>query len=80
MTEWEAAGRPPAGSRPGEGEVIAKLGRTQVVRYGDAQPTTSTDGEVELMAMYAGTGVGDVRRIASSAAIVDAIAPGIRDR
>jgi nitronate monooxygenase len=80
MTEWEAAGRPPAGSRPGEGEVVAKRGRTQVVRYSDAQPTTSIDGEVELMAMYAGTGVGDVRRAASSAAIVDAIAPGIRRR
>jgi len=32
------------------------------------------------MAMYAGAGVGDVRRVASSAAIVEAIAHGIRRR
>ncbi len=80
MSEWDAAGRPPAGSRPGEGEVIAKRGRTRIVRYSDAQPTMSTDGDVELMAMYAGTGVSDVRRVASSVAIVDAIAQGVRRR
>ncbi len=80
MTDWEAAGRPPAGRRPGEGDVVAKRGRSQVVRYSDAQPTTSTDGDIESMAMYAGTGVGDMRRVASSAAIVEAIAHGIRRR
>ena len=80
VTEWKAAGRPPAGRRPGEGDVIAKSGRTHVMRYSDAQPTTSTDGDIESMAMYAGTGVGDVRRVASSAAIVEAIAHGIRRR
>jgi nitronate monooxygenase len=42
MAEWEAAGRPPAGSRPGEGDVVATRGRTQVLRYSDAQPTTAT--------------------------------------
>ena len=78
MTEWEAAGRPPAGRRPGEGDVVAKRGRTQLVRYSDAQPTSSTDGDIESMAMYAGTGVDHVRRAAPSAAIVEAIAHGIR--
>jgi nitronate monooxygenase len=78
VTEWKAAGRPPAGRRPGEGDVIAKRGRTQVMRYSEAQPTTSTDGDIESMAMYAGTGVGDLRRVASSAVIVKAIAHGIR--
>jgi nitronate monooxygenase len=76
MNEWEAAGRPPTGRRPGEGDVVATRGRTEVVRYSDAQPTASTDGDIESMAMYAGTGVGAVRRVAPAAAIVDAIADG----
>ncbi len=80
MTEWEAAGRPPAGRRPGEGEIVAMRGRTQLMRYSDAQPTCSTDGDIESMAMYAGTGVGHVHRAASSAAIVEAIAQGVRPR
>lgn len=80
VAEWEAAGRPPAGHRPGEGEVIAHRGRTKVLRYSDAQPTTSTDGDIESMAMYAGTGVGAVRRIVPSAAIVEALAHGNHHR
>jgi nitronate monooxygenase len=80
MTEWDAAGQPPAGRRPGEGDVVAKRGRTQLVRYSHAQPTSSTDGDIESMAMYAGTGVGEVRRVASSAAIVEAIAHSVRPR
>lgn len=78
MSEWEAAGRPPAGRRPGEGDVVATRGHTQVVRYSDAQPTTSTDGDIESMAMYAGTGVSHMRSGASSAAIVEAIAHSLR--
>jgi NAD(P)H-dependent flavin oxidoreductase YrpB (nitropropane dioxygenase family) len=74
LREWEAAGEPPAGRRPGEGDVVATRGRTRIVRYSDAQPTASTDGDVESMAMYAGTGAGEVRRVAPSAAIVEAIA------
>ena len=80
MTDWEAAGRPPAGRRPGEGDIVAKRGRNQLMRYSDAQPTCSTDGDIEAMAMYAGTGVGDVRRVTSSAAIVEAIAHSVRPR
>ena len=80
MTEWEAAGRPPAGRRPGEGDVVAKRGRTQVMRYSDAQPTSSTAGDIESMAMYAGTSVDDVRSAAPSAVIVEAIAHSLRPR
>ena len=80
VTDWESAGRPPAGRRPGEGDVVAKRGRTQVMRYSDAQPTTSTDGDIESMAMYAGTGVHHVRSVAPAAAITEAIALRIRRR
>jgi NAD(P)H-dependent flavin oxidoreductase YrpB (nitropropane dioxygenase family) len=80
VTEWDAAGRPPPGRRPGEGDVVANRGRSQVLRYSDAQPTSATDGDIEAMAMYAGVGVGHVRCAASSAAIVAAIGPGVRRR
>jgi len=80
VIDWESAGRPPAGCRPGEGDVVGKRGRTRVTRYSDAQPTTSTDGDIESMAMYAGTSVDHVRRVAPSAAITEAIAFGIRRR
>jgi nitronate monooxygenase len=78
VIDWESAGRPPTGRRPGEGDVVAKRGRTELMRYSDAQPTKSTEGDIEAMAMYAGTGVHHVRSVAPSAAITEAIALGIR--
>jgi hypothetical protein len=43
------------------------------LRNSDAQRTTSTDGYVESMTIYAAR-VGDVRRVGSSVAIVEPIA------
>jgi len=40
----------------------------------------STDGDIESMAMYAGTGVHRVRSVAPAAAITEAIALGISRR
>src|SRR6185312_13787015 len=53
---WLAAGRPPPGQRPGEGENVAE----GVPRYAVNLPLASTDGDVEAMAMYAGQGVGAI--------------------
>jgi nitronate monooxygenase len=53
---WLAAGRPPPGQRPGEGETVAK----GVRRYAVNLPLSGTDGDVEAMAMYAGQGVGSI--------------------
>jgi hypothetical protein len=50
------------------------------MRYSDAQPTSSTAGDIEAMAMYAGSSVDDVRRAAPSAVIVEAIAHSIGPR
>jgi nitronate monooxygenase len=69
LAEWESAGRPASGSRPGEGEVVAMRGGTPVVRYSDAQPTNDTDGDIGAMALYAGSSVGRVRRRASAGEI-----------
>jgi nitronate monooxygenase len=68
---WEAAGRPPPGSRPGEGDVIAHLGSGEpVVRYAPAPPLVGTTGEVEAMSLWAGQSVALARRSEPAAEIV----------
>ncbi len=54
--EWEAAGCPPNGRRPGEGELTANdpNGRSYF-RYDDAPPLATFDGNPESMCLYAGT-------------------------
>lgn len=71
--EWEAAGSPPQGSRPGEGEPVAWSAGMPLLRYSDTIPTRSADGDVERLAMYAGQSVGLVGRREPAAAIVDTI-------
>lgn len=74
LTDWEQAGALPPGMRPGEGEVIARLRGTQILRYSDAQPTTQTEGDVDAMAMYAGLSVEHVREVAPAQLIARNIA------
>lgn len=55
---WDAAGRPTAGGRPGEGEVILReADGTEVPRYSAMLPTRDSQGDWEAAALYAGTGV-----------------------
>ena len=70
--QWEAAGCPPAGQRPGEGDVIATRpdGR-QVLRYATATPQEDLQGEKILdAALYAGEGVGRVTDIPSAGELI----------
>jgi len=68
---WEAAGCPPVGSRPGEGEVLAsRPDGTTVLRYSSFSPVRDLSGAVTDMAMYAGQGVEDVRDIPTAADLV----------
>jgi NAD(P)H-dependent flavin oxidoreductase YrpB (nitropropane dioxygenase family) len=71
--QWEAAGSPPKGSRPGEGEPVAWRAGMPLLRYSDTIPTRSTDGAVDQLAMYAGQSVGLVRRREPAAEIVETI-------
>ena len=71
---WEAAGRPPTGERPGEGEDVAP----GVPRYAVNLPLSGTEGDVEMMAMYAGQGVGAIDAVESAAAIVERFAAALR--
>jgi len=71
---WVAAGEPEGDNRPGNGDVIATRDAIPVMRYSDAQPTNSTTGDIEAMALYAGTSVSHVRQIAGAAELTNAIA------
>lgn len=69
---WEAAGRPQAPHRPGEGEIIAKRADgSGIPRYSFSSPTREVEGDIDSMALYAGEGVGMVRSVSSARAIVE---------
>jgi NAD(P)H-dependent flavin oxidoreductase YrpB (nitropropane dioxygenase family) len=68
---WEAAGRPPLGSRPGEGEVIAHFASGEpILRYETAAPMVGTTGDIDALSLWAGQSVGLVRQPQSAAEIV----------
>ena len=65
FTRWEAAGCPPAGKRPGEGDILARRpDGSPVLRYAAFSPSKaiSGDGIVEC-ALHAGLGVSEVKDI-----------------
>ncbi len=75
LTDWEQAGCPQPGTRPGEGEVIASRRGTAIVRYSDAQPTAQTEGDIDAMAI--GHSVEHVREVASAQSIARNIADSL---
>lgn len=71
---WETAGRPPAGQRPGEHDVVATTPDGKpIARYFFAIPRPGMQGHLEALALYAGAGVGKIRDVAPAAALVDAL-------
>jgi nitronate monooxygenase len=74
VAEWERAGTPMTGNRPGEGEAVAFRDGVPIPRYRDAQPTTGTEGDVGELALYAGAGVEHVVRLESAAMITRRLA------
>ena len=69
---WDAAGCPPVGKRPGEGDVVAtRADGRPVVRYAITSPLASFTGNQLLdCALYAGEGVGVVRDIPAAGDLV----------
>jgi nitronate monooxygenase len=68
---WEAAGRPPLGQRPGEGDVIAHFASGEaIVRYEPAPPMAGTTGDIEALSLWAGQGVALARQTQPAADIV----------
>ena len=71
VTDWEVAGRPESGNRPGEGDVVAHsktLG--EILRYRCLTPGVDVEGDIESLSMWAGQGVGLVRKLQPAAEIV----------
>lgn len=69
MDDWEAAGRPPSGQRPGEGTIVGRIDMggnvVDIPRYAMFPPVAGFEGDIEQIALYAG----------QSCALVDDIRP-----
>jgi nitronate monooxygenase len=64
FVQWEAAGCPPSGRRPGERDVVMmRPDGSEVRRYSAAAPLRDFKGAPLDCALYAGEGVGRVRDI-----------------
>ena len=82
--EWERAGRPESGKRPGEGKVVGTLRHAgmempPMVKYTVMPPATCIEGQLEEFAFYAGMSCGLVGDIAPAGEIVRRIAAEARD-
>jgi NAD(P)H-dependent flavin oxidoreductase YrpB (nitropropane dioxygenase family) len=77
MAQWEAAGFPASGQRPGEGDVIAWFadGRS-AERYSDILALPGMTGDVDALALDAGQSAGLATHIQPAAEIVREIADG----
>jgi nitronate monooxygenase len=69
---WEAAGCPPAGNRPGEGDILATNAITGVTkrRYSVSTPGPDDRGALTELVLYAGQGVEAIRDIPSAGELV----------
>ncbi len=75
---WAAAGRPPSGSRPGEGEVIAHFATgDSIVRYAAAAPMVGTTGDIEAASLWAGPSVTLARQPQPAAETVAELVSGL---
>lgn len=71
LEAWEAAGSPPSGQRPGEGEITARRGAEEkFFRYQSTSPRADMSGEVLDMALYAGTSCEVIRDLPAAADLV----------
>jgi NAD(P)H-dependent flavin oxidoreductase YrpB (nitropropane dioxygenase family) len=75
VQEWEAAGRPPPGQRPGEGVPIGTFRgpsgeRVPWPRYAVGVATADFDGDIEYAPLWAGESCGVVNELKPAAAIV----------
>ena len=68
---WIAAGRPAPGTRPGEGDVVARRSDgTELVRYSSISPRSGMTGDILDLSLWAGQGVGLVHEVLPAGEIV----------
>jgi nitronate monooxygenase len=68
--KWEAAGRPPLGSRPEEGVIAHFASGEPILRYSPAPPLVGTTGEIEALSLWAGQSVALAKQRQPAAEIV----------
>ena len=73
---WEAAGRPPPGSRPGEGEMVAVTDADGqgITRYATTSPRIGVSGDVEALPQWAGQSIGLIDVVRPAGEIVRTLA------
>jgi nitronate monooxygenase len=69
---WEAAGCPPAGKRPGEGDILVTNAITGATkrRYRASHPVRDDRGAIGELSLFAGQGVDAIRDIPSAGELV----------
>ena len=75
VDEWEAAGRPESGQRPGEGSTIGTVTRfgapMDLVKYASSSvPTVGFEGDIEQAVLFAGESCSLVNDIKPAGQIV----------
>ena len=74
VREWEAAGKPPSGRRPGSGTIIATRTRdgqtSEIERYSSVTATPEYAGDLEYFPLWAGQSCGLVHDIKPAGQIV----------
>jgi len=74
VDEWEAAGCPPSGQRPGEGTIVGRMSEggmmIDVPRYYVGNPMIGFEGDIDYLALYAGQSCGIVNDVKPAAFIV----------
>lgn len=74
VREWEAAGKPPSGQRPGEGTIVGSRtvgGQTnEIQKYAAAMATLEFEGDLESMPLWAGQSCSLVKDIKPAGDIV----------
>jgi nitronate monooxygenase len=74
IEDWERAGSPPSGKRPGEGQTIARVRQGEIdaelVNYTVMPPLQYVEGDFERMPFYAGQSCSLVHDIPSAGEIV----------
>ena len=72
--DWEAAGSPPSGERPGENEIIGTLdvgdGPVELPRFTVTPPLLQFDGDLEEAALYCGESCDRIDTIMSAGEVM----------